>query len=152
MKALLADYWRSLKPVHEAHHGALWAALGASLVALLVGGLNLKSGFGWWVDLCFVFGAAAIGLPLIAAAVALMLTILRPIPRLGAGVLVAVMLLLALPWLNAWGYLVGAVLVLIQCALGASVATVLLGGLRYAALGKKIITFGVGRAGALGER
>ncbi len=144
MKVLLADYWRSLKPVHEAHHGALWAALGASLVALLVGGLNLKSGFGLWADLCFVFVAAAVGLPLVAAGVALLLTILRPIPRLGAGVLVAVMLLLSLPWLNAWGYLVGAVLVLIQCALGASVATVLLGGLRYAAVGKKIITFGVG--------
>ncbi len=141
---LLADYWRSLKPVHEAHHGALWAAFGASLFALLVGGLNLKTGFGVWVDLCFVFVAAAIGLPLVAAVVALLLTLLRLIPRLGAGVLVAVVLLLALPWLNAWGYLVGAVLVLIECALGASVATVLLGGLRYAALGKKAITIGVG--------
>jgi hypothetical protein len=144
VRVLFADYWRSLKPVHEAHHGALWAAFGASLVALMVASLNLKSGFGLWLDLCFVFAAAVVGLPLIATVVALLLTILRLIPRLGAGVLVAVMLLLALPWLNAWGYLVGAIVVLIECTLGASVATVLLGGLRYAALGKKVITFGAG--------
>ena len=140
MKLILVDFWRAVKPVHEAHHGALWAATGASVVALLVGGFNLKSGFGLWVDLSLLFAAAAIGLPLVAIAVALVLTLVRKIPRLGAGVLVAVMVLLALPWLNAWGYLLGAVVLLIECTLGASVATVLLGGLRYAALGKKALT------------
>jgi hypothetical protein len=110
----------------------------------MVGGFNLKSGFGLWVDLSFLFAAAAIGLPLVAIAVALALTLLRKIPRLAAGVLVAVMVLLALPWLNAWGYLLGAVVLLIECTLGASVATVLLGGLRYAALGKKALTLGSG--------
>ena len=141
---MLADVWRSLKPVHQAHHGTLWAVSGASVIALIVGSLNLKSGFGLWVDFSFLFAAAAIGLPLVAVVVVGALTVLRHIPRLVAGFFVAAMLLLALPWLNAWGYLVGATLLLIQCALGASVATVLLGGLRYAALGKKVLTFGVG--------
>jgi len=141
---LLTDFWGSLKPVHEAHHGALWATLGACLVALIVGGINLKSGFGLWVDLAFLFAAAAVGLPLVAVAVALLLTLLRQIPRLVTSVAAAVIVLLALPWLNAWGYLLGATLLLVECALGASVATVLLGGLRYAALGKKVLTFGVG--------
>jgi hypothetical protein len=144
VRVLLADFWRSLKPVHEAHHGTLWAVCGASIIALVVGGFNLKSGFGLWVDLSFLFGAAAIGLPLVAVIVVLALTVLRRIPRLVVGVFVAVMVLLALPWLNAWGYFVGAVLLLIECALGASLATILLGGLRYAALGKKVLTFGVG--------
>lgn len=143
MRDVLFDFWRSLKPVHEAHHGALWAAYGATFVALVIGGLNLKSGFGLWVDLAFVFVAASICLPLVALVVALLLTVLRHVPRLAAGVLVAVMVLLALPWLNAWGYLVGAVLLCIECSLGASVATVVLGGLRYAALGKKVLTFGI---------
>ena len=141
---MLVDVWRSVKPVHEAHQGALWAALGASFVALVVGGLNLKSGFGVWVDLCVVFVAAAIGLPVVAIVVGLVLTLLRKIPRLAAGVIVAVVVLLALPWLNAWGYLVGSAVILIECTLGASVATVLLGGLRYAALGKKALTLVAG--------
>jgi dienelactone hydrolase len=141
---MLADFWRSLKPVHQAHHGTLWAVSGASVIALIVGSLNLKSGFGLWVDFSFLFAAAAVALPLVAVMVVVTLTVLRNIPRLLVGVFVAVVLLLALPWLNAWGYLVGAALLLIQCALGASVATILLGGLRYAALGKKVVTFGLG--------
>ena len=141
---MLVDVWRSLKPVHEAHHGVLWAAVGATLAALVVGGFSLKSGFGLWVDLSLLFAAAAIGLPLVAVAVGLVLTLLRKIPRLGAGVLVAVLVLLALPWLNTWGYAVAAGVLLIECTLGASVATVLLGGLRYAALGKKALTLASG--------
>lgn len=141
---VFVQFWQTLRPVHEAHHGALWAAFGATVAALVVAGINLKSGFGVWIDLLVVFFAATIGLPIIAAGVALVLTVLRKIPRLAAGVLVAAVVLLALPWLNAWGYLVGAILLSIQCVLGASVATVLLGGLRYAALGKKVLTFSIG--------
>ena len=84
---------------------------GASVIALVVGGLNLKSGFGVWVDLCVVFAVAAIGLPLVAIVVGLVLTLLRKIPRLAAGVIVVVVVLLALPWLNAWGYLVGSAVI-----------------------------------------
>ena len=73
-----------------------------------------------------------------------MLTLLRQIPRLAAGVLSAAVVLLALPWLNPWGYLIGAVVILIQCTLGASIATIALGGLRYAAMGKKTLTLGGG--------
>ncbi len=144
MKSILVEKWRSLKPVHEAHHGTLWAAFAASIVALVVAGFTLKSGFGLGIDLAVVFVAAAIGLPVVALTVAVVLTLLRKIPRLAAGVIVAVLVLLALPWLNAWGYMVAAGVLLIQCTLGASIATVLLGGLRYAALGKKVLTLGAG--------
>lgn len=140
----LVEVWRSLKPVHEAHHGVLWAAVCASLIAVVVGGFNLKSGFGIVVDLAVVFIGAAIGVPLIAIAVVLILTLLRKIPRLAAGVVSGVLVLLALPWLNSWGYLLGAIVLLIECTLGASVATILLGGLREAALGKRTLTLGAG--------
>lgn len=141
---MLLDLWRSLKPVHEAHHGALWASLGASLIAVVVGGFNFKSGFGTTIDLAVVFIAAAIGVPLVAIAVVLLLTLLRKIPRLAAGVVAGVLVLVALPWLNSWGYFVGAAVLLVECTLGASVATILLGGLRDAALGKRTLTLGAG--------
>jgi len=57
------------------------------LIAVFVGGFNLKSGFGIAVDLVVVFIAAAIGVPLVAAVVVLLLTLLRKIPRLAAGVI-----------------------------------------------------------------
>ena len=140
----MLELWRSLKPVHEAHHGILWAAACASLIAVVVGGFNLKSGFGIAVDLAVAFITAAIGVPSVAMGVVLLLTLLRRIPRLAAGVFAGVLVLLALPWLNAWGYFVGAAVLLIECTLGASIATILLGGLREAALGKRTLTLGAG--------
>ncbi len=138
--------WRSLRPATEAHRGALWAAMAAGFAASMIGGFNLKSGFGLWVDLPAAFLAASIGLPLITLLVVLALTLVRKIPRLGAGVAVAVVVLLALPWLNSWGYLFGSVILLVECTLGASLATVFVGGLRYAALGKRTVAAGAGGA------
>jgi len=137
--------WSEIRPGAEARRGAIWAALAAVLWAIVVGALNLKLGYGLWANFLFACAVAALGIPLVTLGVALVLTILRRLPRLAAGFLVgAFLFLVALFWFDSLGFWTAGALLAIECTLGAAIATVLAAGWRSAARSKRIVTIAIG--------
>ena len=120
--------------------GSLWGAILVALWIAIVGGIYLQSGFGLPVDLAFTLAVAGIGVPLVALVVWLLLTILRKLPRFFFGILVGVCILAALASFPQFGIPLGAILLLIECTLGATIATFLAGHFREAHISKKIAT------------
>jgi hypothetical protein len=139
-KRIWHSIWDPIKPGREAGGGAFWAAAVTVIWAAIVGGLNVHSGFGLWADLLFVFVVAGLGIPLVALGAALLLTIFRHLPRLLCGFFVGVFLAISLLWRSSYGYWTSALLLVLECMLGAALATLLLGGIRQASLAKRIIT------------
>jgi dienelactone hydrolase len=121
-----------------------WAALVTVIWATVIGALNLKLGFGIWADFLFAIAVAALGIPLVALLIALLLTIFRRLPRLLSGFVVGSLLFIALVWFDSIGLGVATVLLVVECSLGAVVATIALGGLRNAALSKRMLTISIG--------
>jgi uncharacterized membrane protein YhdT len=139
----LRNWWRrtwiNIRPGPEARKGAAWAVIAAAVWAAIVGGIYLESGFSRWIDFPFAFAVAAIGIPLVAVLVAFLLTILRKLPRLATGFIVGGCIFIALAF-GPIGPAFAAVVTLIECILGATIATFLFGHFRAAAVSKKIIT------------
>jgi len=137
--------WGEIRPGAEARRGAIWAALATVLWAIVVGALNLKLGYGLWANFLFACAVAALGIPLVTLGVALVLTILRRLPRVAAGFLVgAFLFLVALFWFDSLGFWTAGALLAIECMLGAATATVLAAGWGSAARSKRIVTIAIG--------
>src|SRR3954454_3562050 len=118
--------WSEIRPRPEARRGAIWATLATVIWAIVVGALNLKLGYGLWANFLFSCGVAVLGIPLVMLAVALALTILRKLPRLFAGLLAGAFLFLtALFWFDWLGFWTAGALLVIECTLGAALATLL---------------------------
>ncbi len=132
--------WRNIRPGPEARKGATWAAIATVSWAAIIGSLNLKSGFGFWVDLLFALLIAGVGITLIALIFALLLTIFRKLPRMLSGFFVGAFLFISLLWISGLGYMMALLLLVIETALGATVATFLAGNFRSAPLSKRIVT------------
>ena len=109
------------------------------LWAIVIGGLNLRSGFGRWLDLVFAFAIAAIGIPLVVGLVALLLTIFRALPRRVFGIIVGASMFVGLLWPPPLGPLMGVIFGFVEGVLGATVATLLV-KFTEATLSKKIVT------------
>ena len=139
----LRDWWRrtwiNIRPGPETRKGAAWAVIAAAAWAAVVGGIYLQSGFSRWIDLPFACAIAALGIPLVAVLVALLLTILRKLPRLATGFIVGGCIFISLPF-GPIGPVFATVVGLTEITLGATVATFLFGHFRQATLSKKIIT------------
>lgn len=135
--------WDDIKPGPEARKGAVYAAIATVLWAAVVGGINLKSGFGRTVDLLFALTVAALGIPLVAAVFVLLLAIFRRLPRWPSGIFVGALLFVSLLWFGPIAYPVSAVLLFIQACLGAAVATLLAGHFRRASRKKQVVTVGL---------
>jgi dienelactone hydrolase len=135
-----ARAWASIRPGPEARKGALWGAILVALWIAIVAGIYLQSGFGLAVDLAFTLAIAAVGLPLAALLVVLLLKILRSLPPMFTGILIGACLLFGVAFPPQLGLALGAILLLIECTLGATIATFLAGHFRDAHLSKKIIT------------
>lgn len=133
-------FWNNIRPGPEARRGAMWAMLATAAVMASVAGYYLHSGFGLFIDLAFAFGVAALGIPLVALLVALLLTIVRKLPRLATGFIFGACLFIALPWPPQLGVPLGIVFGLVEGIFGATIARFLFGHLRQAALSKKIVT------------
>jgi dienelactone hydrolase len=131
--------WTKIRPGPEAPQGAAWAIVAAAAGTAIIGGLYLESGFGRWIDFPFAFAVAAIGIPLVALLVALLLTIFRKLPRLLSGIVFGSCMFIALAF-DAIGPVLAAAVGLMVGVLGATTATFLFGHFREAALSKKIIT------------
>src|ERR1700722_1591983 len=132
--------WSNIRPGPEARKGAIWGALLLALWIAIVGGIYLQSGFGLAVDIAFPLPIAVLGIPLVALAVWLLLTILHKLPRFFSGFLIGICVLVGLAFFPQFGIPLGAILLLIECTLGATLATLLAGHFREAHLSKKIIT------------
>ena len=78
---LVADWcgtqWTSLRPGPETRRGAVWGTLAAAAVCIVIAGLTARTGFGYAFDFGFATLIAVVLIPLIALAVALLLTIAR---------------------------------------------------------------------------
>ncbi len=132
--------WSNIRPGPEARKGATWAAAIAAAGAVVVGAETLQSGFGFWADTAFALAIAALGIPLVALLIALLLTILRRMPRLVFGTIFGCAVFIALLWPPPLGPLMGLIFVLVEGILGATVATFLFGNFRESARSKKILT------------
>ena len=142
-KNWFARSWHSIKPDYNARRGALWAALLTVVWAAVTGALNVKSGFGLGADFLFAVVIAGLGIPLVMLATALLLTIFRRLPRLYSGFFVGAFFAISLIWRNSTGYWTTGILLFVECALGATLATILLGSWHTASKAKRIVTVSI---------
>ena len=118
----------------------MWAILLTAAIAAFVGGYYLHSGFGLGIDLAFAFVVAALGIPIVALLVALLLTIFRRLPRLVSGFIFGSCLFISLLWPQQLGIMIGIVYGIVEGVLGATIATLLFGHFRRISLARKIVT------------
>jgi dienelactone hydrolase len=132
--------WAAIRPGPETRRGAVLGSLAAAAACVVIAGLYLHTGFGYAFDFAFALLFAALCVPLTMLAVALLLTILRKLPRIATGAVLGscavVMMLWGPPQL---GIAMAAFVGLTEGILGATIATFLAGGLGQAALRKKIL-------------
>jgi dienelactone hydrolase len=135
-----ARIWIAIRPGPEARRGAVWGTLAAAAACVVIAGLYLRTGFGYAFDFAFATVFAALVIPLTALAVALLLTIARKLPRMATGMVVgSCAIVMALWGPPELGVLMAIVVGLIEGILGATIATILVGGLGQAAVKKKIL-------------
>ena len=120
--------WALIRPGPEVRRGAVWGALAAAAATVVIGGLYLRTGFGYAFDFAFAILFAALCIPLVVLAVMLLLTILRKLPRLATGMIVGscavVMMLWGPPIL---GIPIAIVVGVVEGVLGATIATFVAG-------------------------
>jgi hypothetical protein len=136
-----ARQWRQIRPGPEARRGAVWGALAAAAVSVVIGGLYARTGFGYAFDFALAVAFAAVTVPLVALAVALLLTIARRLPRMATGIIVGSCAIVMMVWMPPQlGFPMAIVIGLAEGILGATIATFVAGHFRAAALSKKIVT------------
>jgi len=132
--------WAAVRPGPEARRGAVWGTLAAAAACVVIGGLYLRTGFGYLFDFAFCIVFAALFIPLAALLVALLITIFRRLPRLATGFIFGSCVILMVLWGPPEVAVPMAVLLgLTEGILGATIATFFWGNLRQAALSKKIV-------------
>jgi len=132
--------WIAIRPGREARRGAVWGTLAAAAVCVIIGGLYIQTGFGYFFDFVFCILFAAIFIPLVALLVVLLLSIARKLPRYATGIIIGsstiVMALWGPPELGA-AMAIG--IGLSTGILGATIATFFWSNFSQAALSKKIV-------------
>jgi dienelactone hydrolase len=140
LKHWCATQWAAIRPGPEARRGAVWGLLALAAISVVIGGLYLRTGFGYLFDFAFCILFAAILIPLVALGVVLLLSILRKLPRWATGFVLGscavVFTLWGPPELGAF-MAIG--MGLSTGLLGATIATFFSANFAQAALQKKII-------------
>ena len=132
--------WMLIRPGPESRRGAVWGTLAAAAATVVIGGLYLRTGFGYVFDFAFATLFAALCIPLTALAVMLLLTILRKLPRLASGLVVGACVVVMMLWgPPELGVPMAIAIGLTGGVLGATMATFIAGGFGQAALRKKIL-------------
>ena len=132
--------WLAIRPGPEARRGAVWGTLAASAAAVVIGGLYLRTGFGYAFDFAFALLFATLCIPLTALGVVLLLTILRKLPRWATGWIIGSCVVVMMLWgPPEIGVLMAVAAGLTEGILGATIATFAAGGFGQAALRKKIL-------------
>ena len=132
--------WANIRPGPETRKGAKWGAIVVALFIAISSGSYLKLGYGLGVDLAFALIVTLLLVPLIALGVVLLINILRRVPRFETGMIVGALVLTILAFSPELGSLFGGILLLMECVLGATIATFLAGQFGEAHLSKKMIT------------
>jgi acetyl esterase/lipase len=135
---MLKRFWNAIRSTCQAHRGVILAALATMFWAACVGALNLESGFGLAADFLIAFSIALMGVPIAALLIAGILALLRLLPRLLAGFLLAAGLFISLLWFQMEGWVLSALLLLVECLLGASLFR-----LRHPSLVKRMAAWSV---------
>ena len=136
-----ARQWRQIRPGPEARRGAVWGTLAAAAICVVIAGLYARTGFGYAFDFALAIVSAALLIPLIALAVALLLTIARRLPRMATGMIVGSCAIVMLVWMPLQlGAPMAVAIGLAEGFLGAAIATFVAGCFAEAALSKKIVT------------
>src|SRR5487761_2134384 len=133
-----ARAWANIRPGPETRKGTIWGAV--ALAIAISNGMYLKLGYGRAFDVTFALLIAALGVPMVALLVVLLMTILRRLPRFATGMAVGALALAMLAFSPDLGSLFGGLLLLTECVLGATVATLLAGHFREAHISKRILT------------
>jgi len=132
--------WAAIRPGREARRGAVWGTLAAAAICVVIGGLYIRTGFGYFFDFVFCILFAAILIPLVALLVMLLLTIARKLPRSASGVIVGSCMVVMTLWgPPQLGVLIAILVGFATGILGATIATFFWGNFGQAALSKKII-------------
>ncbi len=133
--------WTMIRPGPEARRGAVWGTLAAAAACVAIAGLYARTGFGYAFDFALAILFAAVLIPLVALAVALLLTIARHLPRRATGVIVGAGVIVMQVWLvPQLGLPMAIVICLAEGVLGATIATFVSGHFGEATLAKKIVT------------
>jgi hypothetical protein len=136
-----ARRWRQIRPGPEARRGAVWGTLAAAALCVVIAGLYARTGFGYAFDFALAIVFAAVLIPLIALAVALLLTIARRLPRMATGMIVGSCAIVMMVWgPPQLGLPMAIAIGLAEGFLGATIATFVTGHFREAARSKKIVT------------
>ncbi len=140
IKVWWAKNWALIRPGPEVRRGAVWGALAAAAATVVIGGLYLRTGFGYAFDFAFATLFAALCIPLVMLAVMLLLTIARKLPRLASGMIVGSCVVVMMLWgPPVLGIPMAIVVGVVEGVLGATIATFVVGGFGQAALRKKIL-------------
>lgn len=141
MCAWRARQWAAIRPGRAERRGGVWGTLAAALLGVVMAGLYLRSGFGYAFDFAFVAVVAALGIPLIALVVALLLTIARRLPRMATGMMVGSCAIVMAAWgPPQLGIFMALAIGMAEGFLGATIASFVTGVFFRAALSKKVIT------------
>jgi len=133
--------WTMIRPGPEARRGAVWGTLAAAAACVAIAGLYARTGFGYAFDFALAILFAAVLIPLVALAVALLLTIARHLPRRATGVIVGAGVIVMQVWLvPQLGLPMAIVICLAEGVLGATIATFVSGHFGEATLAKKVVT------------
>ncbi|MGA2738412.1 MAG: hypothetical protein ABSG65_13305 [Bryobacteraceae bacterium] len=136
-----ARQWRQIRPGPEARRGAIYGTLAAAAASAVVAALYAHTGFGYPFDFALAIVFAALLIPLIGLAVALLLTIARRLPRMATGLILGSCVIVMLAWMPPQlGIPMAIAIGLVEGVLGATIATFVAGRFGAAALGKKIVT------------
>jgi len=132
--------WDRLRPGPEGRRGAVWGTLAAAAICVVIAGLYARTGFGYAFDFGLATVFAAVCIPLIALAVALLLTIARKMPRMATGMIVGSCAIVMAAWMPPQlGIWMAIAVGLVEGVLGAAIATFVAGRFGEAAIGKKIV-------------
>ena len=108
--------------------------------SVVIGGLCLKTGFGYAFDFAFATLFAALCIPSVMLGVMLLLTILRKLPRAATGIVIGCCVIVMMLWgPPELGVSLAIAVGLVEGVLGATIATFVAGGLGQSALRKKIL-------------
>ncbi len=134
--------WIDVRPGAAAKRGAMWGVWIATLVAVVVGGQYLETGFGIWADYIFALVVAGLLMGICALLVPLLLTILRALPRLSTAIIVGSLLTYSLAFgIPPISSFVGVIACIAAALVGGMIASLRSAEFQTSALRGKIIAF-----------
>lgn len=140
LREWFADQWAAIRPGPEARKGAIWGTLAAAAICVVIGGLYTRTGFGYLFDFAFCIVFAALAIPLVALAVALLLFIFRKLRPFSTGFIIGSCFIVYMLWgPPELGAVMAIGMGLTAGILGAAIATFLSGNFGQSTVRKRVV-------------